>query len=81
MISDKYDTKPGRVKTSQPTNTTYGGDGMLTSMLSQAAQCQTFILLLQMKDDHQKYCTSHLTGVSYTCQPVTVTEQTLKLQE
>ena len=34
MISDKYDTKPGRVKTSQPTNTTYGGDGMLTSMLS-----------------------------------------------
>ena len=34
MISDKYDTKPGPVKTSQPTNTTYGGDGMLTSMLS-----------------------------------------------
>ena len=34
MISDKYDTKPGPVKTSQLTNTTYGGDGMLTSMLS-----------------------------------------------
>ena len=48
MISDKYDTKPGRVKTSQPTNTTDGGDGMLTSMLSLVAQCWTFILLLQM---------------------------------
>ena len=34
MISDKYDTKPGRVKTSEPRNTTDGGDGMLTSMLS-----------------------------------------------